>query len=113
MFSAVRATNKAMFGDQVHIGIALDRSNYSRSVMNYIANNRGGSGSGSSQGSHGSAFDFIDTHLYNPTPSLLPWNIHKNTSSGDGGESLETVLKMAGLDSNTRLQIGEWSRTIP
>ena len=112
MFSAVRATNKAMFGDQVHIGIALDRSNYSRSVMNYIANNR--NGSDSSQGSQGgSAFDFIDTHLYNPTPSLLPWNIHKNTSSGDGGESLETVLKMAGLDSNTRLQIGEWSRTIP
>ena len=85
------------FLEHKHIGLATSRDDYSNEIYKYLSTNNIG-------------FDFIDTHLYTTTPSLIPWNIHKPTQQGSGGQSLETIIASYGFPINSRIQIGEWSR---
>ena len=100
MYGAIWKRNKQLYGNKINIGIATDRGDYSKVIYQYLQKNK-------------LNFDFIDTHIYSETPSLLPWNIHKFQKKGGGGDSLEDTIASYGFPSNSRIQIGEWSRTIP
>ena len=75
MYAAVWKRKEAMFASRIQLGVALDRSDYGREVVAYLKGTR-------------SSFDFVDTHHYHPTPSLMPYNVH----GAPGNKSLESVL---------------------
>jgi hypothetical protein len=95
MYNAVWRRAKAEFGASIAIGAAVGLDDFTRTALSAIVGN-------------GSSANFVDIHIYPSTPSAIPYRIHAKPQRGN----LEDMLEDSGLSRTTRVQVGEWSRSI-